>query len=381
MEFLDSQNIRVRSGDGGPGMVSFRSAKNMPKLGADGGDGGHGGNVFLMGDARLNTLSRLYHRKLYAAESGQKGGTNGCTGRCGEDLIIEVPLGTIATNLDTNRKIAEVLIDRELYLIAQGGRRGLGNMRFLSATHQAPDEYSKGTKGEAFELGLELRLIADVGFAGLPNAGKSTLLSCISNARPKIADYPFTTLVPNLGVVDIEAVTGVFGASFVAADIPGLVEGASDGRGLGHAFLKHLERTKVICYMIDPFNLEGVLPIDNFRLLRNELQQYSEKLFKKPGIVVLTKSDNWSHESSAHQGIAALRAEARKLGFKILTISAATSAGLDQLKRELFVLVEEYRPQVAVSEAESDEGRRLSEAIPGFEFIVKSEVNRRLGLS
>ncbi|MES2746432.1 MAG: GTPase ObgE, partial [Bdellovibrionota bacterium] len=238
MKFIDQTEIDVRSGDGGDGLVSFRAAKYQPKAGLDGGDGGFGGSVYLVGNAQLNSLSSLYYRRMYAAENGGRGGTNNCTGADGDDLLIRVPVGTIAYDRETGRQVAEILEEGQQIMLAEGGVRGLGNFRFLSSTHQAAEESTAGSPGKELKISLELKLIADVGFAGFPNAGKSTLLSVISSATPKIADYPFTTLTPQLGVVDVPGNSSWDSRSFVAADIPGLIEGASDGKGLGHEFLR-----------------------------------------------------------------------------------------------------------------------------------------------
>ena len=279
MKFIDEILIRARSGHGGAGLCSFRSAKNAPKLGADGGDGGFGGHVLFKGNSTLNTLSHLYYMKVYAAGDGERGGLNGRTGANGRDCVIEVPVGTIVFNADTDEVMCEVLEDGELVQLAEGGKRGLGNLRYVSSTHQAPEEHTSGGEGIELNLKLELKLIADAGFAGFPNAGKSTLLSTISAAEPKVADYPFTTLEPQLGVVDVSQQTGEWGKSFVAADIPGLIEGASEGKGLGHEFLKHLERTKVIVFVIDAFPFDETTPFEAFNKLKAELRNYGSGAF------------------------------------------------------------------------------------------------------
>ena len=339
MKFIDEILIRARSGHGGAGLCSFRSAKNAPKLGADGGDGGFGGHVFLKGNSTLNTLSHLYYMKVYAAGDGVRGGPNGRTGANGDDKIIEVPIGTIAFNADTDEVIAEVLEDGELVQLAEGGKRGLGNLRYVSSTHQAPEEHTSGGEGVELNLKLELKLIADAGFAGFPNAGKSTLLSTISAAEPKVADYPFTTLEPQLGVVDVSDLTGEWGKSFVAADIPGLIEGASEGKGLGHEFLKHLERTKVIVFVIDAFPFDETTPFDAFIKLKNELANYGSELGEKKFLVLLTKADlapadhDWSSVTKpfADEGLETLR------------ISSLSKIGLSEAKFRIWQIVEEER--------------------------------------
>jgi GTP-binding protein len=379
MKFVDSTQINVRSGDGGNGMVSFRAASNMPKLGADGGDGGHGGHVYLKGHKGLNTLSHLYYRRKYAAENGERGGSNSCTGASGDDMIVVVPLGTMATDLDTGEELMEVMEHDKCYRICEGGHRGLGNQRYLSSIHQAPEEFKCGTPGESKNVGLELKLIAEVGLAGFPNAGKSTLLSVISAAKPKVADYPFTTLEPNLGVVDMNGLASTYGASFVMADIPGLIEGASEGRGLGHDFLRHLERTKVIAYVIDEFSLEHE-PLEALRTLQGELQRYSAELFSRPSVVILTKQDVRSDEidEEDEEDLAEI---IENMGFQVLRISAVSRAGLDSLKIALYDIVSED------PEAEPNEVivtkllRKLNPEADGYKLLVKSKSNAALGLS
>ena len=376
MKFVDETKIQVRSGKGGSGMVSFRSGKNAPKLGADGGDGGFGGNVYLQGNPQLNTLSSLYYKKLYAAEDGVKGGVNGRTGRKGEDCIIPVPLGTVAVNVDTGEQICEVL-DDEPVLIAEGGRRGLGNMRYLSPTHQAPHEYKAGGPGVEFELGLELKLIADVGFAGFPNAGKSTLLSVLSAATPRIADYPFTTLEPQLGVVDLADCGDYWDSSFVAADIPGLIEGASEGRGLGHEFLRHLERTKIIVYVIDAFPIDETPPLQTFKTLQHELAHFGESLCRKKSVIVLTKSDLTPADFDA----SGLLADFKALGLPTFQISAATLDGIKSLKVELFNLVNKEKALLHENyEAVSEEVEVAAEknTAADYHFITKAPLEQQL---
>lgn len=360
MKFIDQTEITVRSGSGGSGMVSFAAAKFAPKLGPDGGDGGFGGNVFLVGKAQLNSLSGLYYRRIYAAEDGVRGGSKGCTGRNGYDLEIPVPIGTMAFDVDSGRLVCEILEDGQKTCVAEGGKRGLGNLRFVSATHQAPEEYTAGGPGITLNLRLELKLIADVGLAGFPNAGKSTLLSSMSAARPKIADYPFTTLTPQLGVVAVPEVDP-YQASFVMADIPGLIEGASEGRGLGHEFLKHLERTKVIVYVIDPFSWDELAPIDAFAVLERELEHFSEKLAKKRRLVILTKEDLASEDFDWEKAEAPFRAR----GLEVLRASAVARRGLSTLKLALWKLIEEEKSKIDV-EVSSDVDKQKRAANSGI---------------
>ena len=368
MKFIDSIEIEVRSGHGGAGIVSFKSAKNKPRLGADGGDGGFGGGVYLIGNSGLNTLSGLYYKRLYAAEDGVRGGPNGKTGRNGTDMVIPVPLGTVAVDITTGRTICEVLEHDQKYLVAAGGKRGMGNLRYLSSTHQIPEEHTSG--GPSIEIGLqmELKLIADVGFAGFPNAGKSTLLSRISHAKPKIADYPFTTLVPYLGVVSVEAgAEGRWGRTFVAADIPGLVEGASQGRGLGHDFLKHLERTKVIAYVIDGFGVSAPECEEAFQKLKNELSCYSQTLVSKRHCVVVTKHDLYS--DADHADFEEKIAKIKLLSKDLFVISAVTGEGIPALIHGLYKIIEEEGQRIALETIEQKTDDRHDE----YEFVVRND--------
>lgn len=281
--FIDRVVIRVKGGTGGSGACSFRREKYMPMGGPDGGDGGKGGDVILRGDRNLATLLDYTYKDSFVAERGEHGQGSNKTGRSGADVILPVPLGTIVRDLDTGEVLAEILQDGEAVVVARGGRGGRGNAAFATATHQAPREWEPGREGESRTLELELKLIADVGLVGMPNAGKSTLLASISRARPKIADYPFTTLTPNLGVVELSG-----HRSFVVADIPGIIEGASRGRGLGLQFLRHIERTRILALLIPIDALDWQTEYDQ---LRAELEAYSAELAAKPHCVVFTKLD------------------------------------------------------------------------------------------
>lgn len=342
MQFIDSTEIFVRSGDGGNGMVSFKTASNKPKLGADGGDGGDGGDVVMVGYSQINTLSNVRYHHRFIAENGVRGGSNGKRGATGADMEVIVPLGTEVYHAGTGRLLCEILGDGQRAVIAQGGQRGLGNMRFLSSSHQAPFEFTEGGTGVEMDIRLELKLLADVGLAGLPNAGKSTLLSVLSSARPRIADYPFTTLTPNLGVVELKERGEYNLQSFVMADVPGLIEGASEGRGLGHAFLRHLERTKIIAYVIDTLPLDGADPLDTLELLRQELQNYDEKLASRRAVVVLNKIDMAVDEDDFAM-IAETKSAIEEMGFEVFVISAVLRDGLVALKERLYDLVIEER--------------------------------------
>lgn len=284
MKFVDEVEIKVDAGDGGNGCVSFRREKYVPNGGPDGGDGGDGGDVFLVADEGLNTLVDYRFERFHKAQRGQNGMGRNCTGSRGEDCLLKVPVGTRAKDIDTGEVIGDLTKHGQKLLVAKGGFHGLGNTRFKSSVNRAPRQKTNGTDGEVRNLMLELLLLADVGMLGLPNAGKSTFIRSVSAAKPKVADYPFTTLVPNLGVVRA-------GNSFVVADIPGLIEGASDGAGLGIRFLRHLERCRVLIHLVDILPVDGSDPVENARVIINELEQYSENLAKKPRWLVFNKID------------------------------------------------------------------------------------------
>lgn len=287
MKFIDEANIHVRAGKGGNGIVSFRREKYIPLGGPDGGDGGDGGSVYVIGTTDLNTLSDFRHSRKFIAENGRPGQGRNKTGRKGEDITIPVPLGTIITTLEHDELIADVSVPDEPVLIARGGFHGLGNTRYKSSTNRAPRQCSEGTIGEQFDLKLEMKVLADIGLLGMPNAGKSTFIRSVSAAKPKVADYPFTTLHPNLGVVSVAP-----HRSFVIADIPGLIEGASEGVGLGIQFLKHLQRTRLLLHIIDvaPLDEDHDSVQDALNIL-NELKNYDELLYQKPRWLVLNKLD------------------------------------------------------------------------------------------
>ena len=287
MKFIDEATIHVKAGDGGNGIVSFRREKYIPRGGPDGGDGGDGGSVYVVGSSNMNTLSDFRHVRRFVARRGGNGQGNNRTGARGEDVIIEVPLGTVITILDSGEQVADVTEAAKPILIARGGYHGLGNTRFKSSTNRAPRQCTEGTAGEAFDLRLELKVIADVGLLGLPNAGKSTFIRAVSAARPKVADYPFTTLHPNLGVVSVAR-----HRSFVVADIPGLIEGAADGVGLGIRFLKHLQRTRLLLHIIDVMPADGADDaVTSAQKILAELRRYDESLYARPRWLVLNKID------------------------------------------------------------------------------------------
>ncbi|EPT7244645.1 Obg family GTPase CgtA [Proteus mirabilis] len=286
MKFVDEAKILIVAGDGGNGCVSFRREKYIPKGGPDGGDGGDGGDVYMVADENFNTLIDYRFTKSYRAERGENGQSRDCTGKRGQDITINVPVGTRARDLATGEIIADLTVHGQKQMVAKGGFHGLGNTRFKSSVNRAPRQRTMGTPGESREVLLELMLLADVGMLGMPNAGKSTFIRAVSAAKPKVADYPFTTLVPSLGVVRMDS-----HQSFVVADIPGLIEGAADGAGLGIQFLKHLERCRVLLHLIDIDPIDGSDPVENAKIIISELEKYSDKLAQKPRWLVFNKVD------------------------------------------------------------------------------------------
>ncbi|AGA30596.1 GTPase ObgE [Singulisphaera acidiphila] len=321
--FVDRVTIFVRGGDGGNGCVSFRREKYVPRGGPNGGDGGHGGSVILRAVQGITNLAHLSHQRHWKAERGEHGQGSGCTGRCAEDKVIEVPPGTIIKDRDRGHVLRDLKEVGDFVAVAQGGRGGFGNAHFKSSTNRAPRQHEEGHPGEERWISLELKVIADVGLVGLPNAGKSTLLSRISRAHPEIADYPFTTKYPNLGMVQAGPDHG-----FVVADIPGLIEGAHEGHGLGHEFLRHVERTRLLVHLVDVAPSDGSDPLANYRTIRQELERYSPELANRPEILVVTKMDLTGAEES--------RARlAKELGRDILSISAVTGQGIPALIHHL----------------------------------------------
>ncbi len=313
--FIDYAKIYVKGGQGGSGACSFRREKHVAKGGPNGGDGGRGGSIIFRVDSHLHTLVDFQYKKHYVAKHGQHGMGKNRQGRDADDIIVRVPAGTVVKDVETDEVLADLLEADQTFVAARGGKGGKGNARFVTPTHQAPREWEVGESGEEKWLILELKVIADIGLVGKPNAGKSTLLSKLSAARPKIADYPFTTLQPNLGIVRVNDLE-----SFVMADIPGLIEGAHTGKGLGLQFLRHVERTRLICYLIDPMEEK---PEKTFKILKNELEQYSKKLAKKPFVIVLTKSDSWSDELKT--------AKHQKLNSAPFAVSSLSGEGLKEL--------------------------------------------------
>jgi GTP-binding protein len=339
MKFVDEAEITVEAGKGGNGCLSFRREKYIERGGPDGGDGGDGGSVFLQADSALNTLVDFRFQPRYRAESGRPGQGRNCTGRGGEDLLVKVPLGTSVIDVETEELIADLNQPGVPVMVAKGGFHGLGNTRFKSSTNRAPRKTTHGTPGEARTLQLQLRLVADVGLLGLPNAGKSTLIRSISAAKPKVADYPFTTLVPNLGVVSLG-----LERSFVMADIPGLIEGASEGAGLGFRFLKHLSRTRLLLHLIDAMPVDGSDPVANARSIIRELENFSPTLASKERWLVINKIDLMQADA-IEELISALRSELDWQG-EIHQISALSGIGCHDLCENLMASIEEHRQRL-----------------------------------
>ncbi|MEX2115249.1 MAG: GTPase ObgE [Bacteroidota bacterium] len=327
MQFIDEVTIHVKAGDGGKGCVSFRREKYVPKGGPDGGNGGNGGGVLIRADQQLNTLLDLKYRTKYAAQRGEHGRGKNQNGKWGEDVVLRVPCGTVVRNVETGAILVDLVHHGQEVVVVRGGKGGKGNSEFATSTNQAPRYAEQGTSGEEKTIHLELKLLADVGLVGFPNAGKSTLISVISEAKPKIADYPFTTLVPNLGIVRVAE-----GKSLVVADIPGLIEGAHTGKGLGIQFLKHIERTKIIVFLIEAVRED--LKKD-YAVLLNELKAFDPTLGKKPKIVALTKTDLLEK-----QAVERLQQVSFGRGVPTFVISAVTNKGITSLVKEMWKLAQ-----------------------------------------
>lgn len=380
--FADRAKIYVRSGKGGDGHVSFRKEKFVPAGGPDGGDGGRGGDVIFEVDEGLNTLTDYRHTGKYCAENGQEGNKKNCSGKNGKDIVLRVPLGTVIREFDSGKVIADMSGDNRRVVLLKGGRGGNGNQHYATSTMQAPKYAQPGQPAQELWLLLELKVIADVGLAGFPNVGKSTFLSRVSNARPKIANYHFTTLNPNLGVVDLEDAKG-----FVIADIPGLIEGASDGAGLGHEFLRHIERTKVIIHVVDATGTEGRDPVADIYAINRELEKYDSSLSQKPQVIAANKTDaifDWEDSP-----IGRIKAEFEPKGVQVFPISAISGQGirellyhvrqmLDGLDDRPTVFSQEYFPELAL--AVSDEPFTVSYDEEAQEYVVEGpRVEKMLG--
>ena len=372
--FVDIVNITVSGGNGGNGAIAFHREKYVAAGGPDGGDGGRGGSVILKVDTNLSTLMDFRYKKKYTAENGRDGGGLKMRGKAGEDLYVSVPRGTLVKEAATGRIIADLNEENAEFVAARGGNGGWGNARFATATRQTPNFAKSGKKGQTRELTLELKLIADVGLLGFPNVGKSTLLSVVSDARPKVANYHFTTLTPNLGVVR------VFDGQMVLADIPGIIEGASDGVGLGHAFLRHVERTRLLVHMVDVSGSEGRDPAADFELINRELAKYSPVLAQKQQVIAANKTD------ISTELLADFTAQMERKGYRVFPISAAANQGVRELMEHVYTQLQTIEPQQF--EVEADEPAAGSEddgfavwreddgaycvAGEGAEYLVKS---------
>jgi len=333
IKFIDEAGVKVIAGKGGDGCVSFRHEKYVPFGGPSGGDGGKGGNVVFVADSNINSLLDFRYKKIYKAKKGENGRGKDQHGKYGEDIVVPLPVGTIIKDADSDDIIYDLKLKGEQYIIAKGGGGGKGNARFASSTNQAPREFEEGREGQERNLKLELKLLADIGIVGFPNAGKSTLISRISAAKPKIADYPFTTLIPNLGVVSYAE-----HKTFVVADIPGLIEGAHTGAGLGINFLKHIERTTILLYLIDISPLEDKDPLNEFDILRDELKKYSSDLLEKPCLIALNKIDTLGEDDQKE-----IADQFKKKGFSVHLISAYVGTGVKELVSKLGGIYEKIK--------------------------------------
>ena len=345
--FADRAKIYIRSGKGGDGHVSFRREKYVPNGGPDGGDGGHGGSVIFEVDEGLNTLTDFRHIRKYCAQDGENGGKKNCRGKNGEDIIIKIPQGTVIKELESGKIIADMSGDNRRQVILSGGKGGNGNQHYATSTMQAPKYAQPGQPSKELNLFLELKVIADVGLVGFPNVGKSTLLSRVSNARPKIANYHFTTLNPHLGVVDLDDSNG-----FVIADIPGLIEGASEGIGLGHEFLRHIERTKVLIHLVDAASTEGRDPIEDIYTINKELEAYNEDIAKRPQVIAANKVDAIYDDGSGVNPVQKIRDEFEPKGIKVFPISAVSGEGMKELLYYVNGLLAEINEPPTVFEPE-----------------------------
>ncbi len=365
--FVDEAKISVKAGDGGNGCVAFRREKYVPRGGPSGGDGGRGGSVYLEANPNDNTLLRYRYNREFKADRGRHGEGSNCSGVSGDDTILKVPVGTLVFDATGNILLADLKQPGQRLLVAQGGRGGRGNQHFAKPWHQAPREKEEGELGEERNLRLELKLLADVGLVGFPNAGKSTLISVISAARPKIANYPFTTLEPNLGVVNADGGTGghgtELGRTFVVADLPGLIEGASHGAGLGIRFLRHVERTRLLVHLIDTSDMAEMDPVKAFEIIKGELGAFSEKLLEKPMIVVATKVDATTDRAKLQE----LRKFCKKKGLEFHAISAAAGEGVKELVRGIADALDKIPKETL-----DDEDAELEE-VKGVEEIEDTE--------
>ncbi|WP_439894811.1 Obg family GTPase CgtA [Pseudomonas syringae] len=356
MKFVDEVSIRVKAGDGGNGCMSFRREKFIENGGPNGGDGGDGGSVYMMADVNLNTLVDYRYTRHFDAERGSNGGSTDCTGRKGEELVLRVPVGTTIIDATTQEIIGDLTKDGQRIMVAQGGWHGLGNTRFKSSTNRAPRQTTPGKPGDQRDLKLELKVLADVGLLGLPNAGKSTFIRSVSAAKPKVADYPFTTLVPNLGVVSVDR-----WKSFVVADIPGLIEGASDGAGLGIRFLKHLARTRLLLHLVDMAPLDETSAADSAEIIVNELVKFSPSLADRDRWLVLNKCDQLLEEE--HEARKQEIVDRLEWTGPVYVISAIAKEGTEQLTRDIMRYLEERSLRIAEEPDYAEELAELDQRI------------------
>ncbi len=360
--FVDVVKIYAAAGSGGHGAVSFRREKYIPAGGPDGGDGGRGGDIVFQADPGMKTLMDFRYKKRYRAGSGQNGAGSNKTGKNGEDLVLKVPVGTMIKDSERDIIIADLTEAGQRVVVAKGGKGGKGNSRFTSSVRQAPTFAERGYEGEERWLVLELKLLADVGLIGFPNVGKSTILSVVTGAKPKIANYPFTTLTPNLGVVELEG-----RKSFVLADIPGLIEGAHQGVGLGHDFLRHIERTRLLIHVLDVSGSEGRDPLEDFRQVNHELAKYSSSLAERPQLIAVNKTDL----PDAREILAGVREALEKEGFEVFEVSAATNTGLDRLMDRAFELLRDLGDQPMQEDIEDTRKMRYYRFEPEKPFTIE----------
>ncbi len=359
--FIDKAKVFIKSGKGGDGAISFRREKYVPLGGPNGGDGGDGGDIILQVDTGITTLLDFKYKKKFIAEDGENGGASKCYGRAGQDLIIKVPMGTIIREEESNKVIVDLSKKGQEFVLVRGGRGGKGNTKFATATRQAPHYAEPGMPGEELSIVLELKLLADVGLLGFPNVGKSTLLSMTTKATPKIANYHFTTLKPNLGVVAIDGIE-----PFVMADIPGIIEGAAEGVGLGIQFLKHIERTRLLVHIVDISGIEGREPFEDFVKINEELKKYSVKLWDRPQIVVANKSDLLYDDEVFEE----FERKVKELGFaKVFKMSAATRDGVDEVIKEAARMLKE----IPVKELEISEDEMYIPEEKRFTYVIDIE--------
>ncbi len=378
--FVDRVKINVKGGNGGNGAVSFYRAKYVVNGGPDGGDGGDGGDIVFIADRGINNLVDFRYKRKFKAQNGVDGGKRNCTGADGKDEIIKVPVGTVIREASSGRIMADMAFDGQKRVIIKGGKGGKGNQHFATPTRQAPRYSERGRVSAEYELILELKIIADAGLIGFPNVGKSTILKMVTNASPKIADYHFTTLSPNLGVVKMYK-----SDSFVIADIPGLIEGASEGAGLGHEFLRHIERTKVLIHVVDAAGIEGMDPVECIRKINDELRRYNKKLLERPMIIAANKTDI----EGAMDNVERIMEEYNPLGIKVYPISAVSNRGLDKLLKAVYKLVkenpddivftEDYNEDFAANEDIDTEPFTISEPDAGYFVVEGTGVEKMVG--